>query len=310
MEDNHNENDLISVVVPLYNSGRYIGECIQSIINQTYKNLEIILVDDGSTDNAGEICDEYARKDSRINVVHKPNSGAADSRNKGIELTKGKYIHFVDSDDVENPKIIELLHNEITSSDADYVFSDFTKFYEGEDAPIKEVNDYKTVMHDKYDIFSMYYELEHDHEIIVIPTCKLYKREFFDDVRFPIGKKGEDELTTYKLIDKSDKILEIKASLYGYRRYPGTLSSDWRTKPRHYMVEAFKEELEFFENKNEKKVIPLLVKRMLIELKHNYDFHLPETECYGNDFKHYYDKYSNDEYIKSREFDDFYASLQ
>ena len=118
--------DLISIIVPLYNSGKYVGECIESLISQTYKNIEIILVDDGSTDNAGKICDEYAQKDDRIIVIHKENTGVADSRNRGLDIAKGDFIHFADSDDVMNKRLIEILHDVSVKNDADYVFSDFT----------------------------------------------------------------------------------------------------------------------------------------------------------------------------------------
>ena len=287
------ENDLISIIVPLYNSGKYVAECIESLINQTYKNIEIILVDDGSTDNAGIICDEYAKKDNRIIVIHKENSGAADSRNRGLDVANGKYIHFSDSDDVENERIIEFLHKELVSNDADMVYTDFVKFYNEEEAPIENVTGYSIEEHDKYEILKKYYDQGHNHEITVIPTCKLFKRELFDNVRFPSGRKGEDELTNYKLIYKAKKIIEIKAVLYYYRRYPGTLSSDWRTKPRHYMVEAFKEELDYFNNVQDKKVIPLVVKRLIDELEHNYKFGLPETEIYGKQIDEYSNIYAN-----------------
>ena len=301
--------DLISIIVPLYNSGKYVGECIESLISQTYKNIEIILVDDGSTDNAGKICDEYAQKDDRIIVIHKENTGVADSRNRGLDIAKGDFIHFADSDDVMNKRLIEILHDVSVKNDADYVFSDFTKFYENDEVPLKDINEYEIEERDKYYILELYYRQGHDHEINVIPTCKLYRRELFDGIRFPVGRKGEDELTNYKIIYKSHKIIEVKESLYCYRRYPGSLSSDWHTKPRHYMVQAFKEEIEFFENKKDERVIPMIVKRLLDELIHNYKFHLPETDGYANDFKFYYDKYAEHYSLKTKEYDDFYFEI-
>ncbi len=303
------EKNLVSVIVPLYNSGKYVGECIQSILSQSYKNLEIILVDDGSTDNAGDVCDEYAKKDDRIIVIHKENSGPADTRNRGLDIARGKYIHFVDSDDVENERIIEILHDVSVKYDADYVFADYTKFYEGEEPPIKDVKDYQTQECDKYHILELYYGQGHDHEVNVIPTCKLYKKELFDGIRFPVGRKGEDELTNYKILYKAQKIVEVKEILYYYRRYPGSLSSDWHSKPRHYMVQAFKEEIEYFEERKDERVIPMIVKRLFDELIHNYAFHLPETDVYANDFKEYYDKYADYYSLKTKEYDDFYSSL-
>ena len=310
MNSLENDKDLISIIVPIYNTEEYVGECIQSIISQTYKNIEIILVNDGSKDNSGKICDEYAKKDSRIIVIHKENTGVADSRNRGLDIAKGGFIHFADSDDILNERLVEILHHEMIVNDADYVFADYTKFYEGQEPPLKDVKEYEIEERDKYYILEMYYHQGHDHEINVIPTCKLYRRELFDGIRFPVGRKGEDELTNYKVIYRTKKIIEVKESLYCYRRYPGSLSSDWHSKPRHYMVQAFKEEIEYFKERNDEKVILMIVKRLLDELIHNYAFNLPETDVYGNDFIKFYDEYSHYESIKSKEYDDFYASLR
>ena len=104
-----NNTDLISVIIPVYNVEQYLNRCVDSVINQTYKNLEIILIDDGSTDNSGKICDEYSQKDKRVKVIHQKNMGVSNSRNKGINIAKGKYITFVDSDDVLNCQYIEFI---------------------------------------------------------------------------------------------------------------------------------------------------------------------------------------------------------
>ena len=104
-------SELISVVVPVYNVERYLGKCLESIVRQTYANIEIVLVDDGSTDSGGQICDFYANKDSRVKVIHKKNGGLSDARNRGIEESKGKYLIFVDSDDVIDETLVEYLYN-------------------------------------------------------------------------------------------------------------------------------------------------------------------------------------------------------
>ena len=112
-------NDLISVIIPIYNVEKFLSFCIDSIVNQTYKNLEIILVDDGSTDNSGKICDEYALKDNRIKVMHKQNGGVSSARNVGLNIAKGKYIGFVDSDDYVENDMFEILHNLIIKNNVD-----------------------------------------------------------------------------------------------------------------------------------------------------------------------------------------------
>ena len=122
--------ELISVVVPVYNVEKYIDKCINSIINQTYKNLEIILVDDGSPDNCGNICDEYAKKDNRIIVIHKENGGLSDARNTGIEVSKGKYITFIDSDDYISDNYVSFLYNLIIEYKADISIGKHYVLYE------------------------------------------------------------------------------------------------------------------------------------------------------------------------------------
>ena len=122
------QNDLVSVIVPIYKVEEYLRECVDSIINQTYKNLEIILVDDGSPDKCGEICDEYARNDSRITVYHKENGGLSDARNYGIDRCNGEYITFVDSDDVLKSNFVETLMGLIEEYDADVAVSGVKNF--------------------------------------------------------------------------------------------------------------------------------------------------------------------------------------
>ncbi|MEI7668283.1 MAG: glycosyltransferase family A protein, partial [Erysipelotrichaceae bacterium] len=120
--------ELISVIVPVYNVEKYIDRCVSSILNQTYKNLDIILVDDGSQDKSGQICDEYALKDNRIKVLHKSNGGLSDARNKGIELSKGEYISFVDSDDTISNNFIDKLYNLCVNYSSDISMCYFKQF--------------------------------------------------------------------------------------------------------------------------------------------------------------------------------------
>ena len=121
---------LISVIVPIYNVEKYLDRCVDSIINQTYKNLEIILVDDGSPDNCPQMCDDYAKKDSRIKVVHKENGGLSDARNVGMEVATGEYVSFIDSDDYISLDFYETLLETIVDNDSDIVECGVVKFYE------------------------------------------------------------------------------------------------------------------------------------------------------------------------------------
>lgn len=127
--DNKENNDLISVIVPVYNVAAYLRKCLDSIVGQTYKNLEIILVDDGSTDGSGSICDEYAKEDRRIKVIHKDNGGVSSARNIGIYNVEGKYILFVDADDIVNERYVEILYTELLKHKVDIVFCGIKSIY-------------------------------------------------------------------------------------------------------------------------------------------------------------------------------------
>ena len=119
---------LISIIVPVYNVEKYVAECIESIIKQTYQNLEILLIDDGSTDNSGKICDKYAEKDKRIKIIHKENGGVSSARNLGLDLAQGEYIAFIDSDDFVSNKYIESLYSAIEHKDAEIVLSKYSNY--------------------------------------------------------------------------------------------------------------------------------------------------------------------------------------
>lgn len=193
--------DLISVIVPVYNVEKYLNRCIDSIINQTYKNLEIILVDDGSPDNCGKICDEYAKKDSRIKVIHKENGGLSDARNAGINISIGKYITFVDSDDYLELNFIETLYN---LNKKNNTFIAVAPYIINTDK--NEIFD-RSISNDM--ILTQREALENmllDRGFTVSAHSKLYEKALFNNIFFPKGKIFEDSATTYKLILKCDKI--------------------------------------------------------------------------------------------------------
>lgn len=204
---------LISVIIPFYNVEAYASKCIESVINQTYRNLEIILVDDGSPDNCGKIIDEYAKKDKRIKVIHKKNGGLSDARNKGIEVATGKYIGFVDSDDYIKEDMYEYLHNLIIDNDADIAICGVLDFYEDKELVIPNVEeDIKN-----YNSVDAIKELLLDNSIRSHAWDKLYKRELFTkDCYYPKGKKMEDIATTYKLFEKAKKVVVSNVPKYYY----------------------------------------------------------------------------------------------
>lgn len=211
------KNNLISIVVPIYNVEKYIPECVDSIIAQTYENIEIILVNDGSTDNSGSVCEEYAKKDARIKVIHKKNGGLSDARNAGIKIAKGEYIGFVDSDDWIETDMYEKLIKACLENNADISICGLFRDYV--DKSIKCPSPNNKVYSSENALKALIEGEElHDHA-----WSKLYKRSFFDDVEYPKGKLYEDVRTTYKLFLKSDVVVSIEDCLYHYRQRSGSI---------------------------------------------------------------------------------------
>ena len=206
-------NELVSVIVPVYNVEDYLKKCVDSIINQTYTNLEIILVDDGSPDNCEKICDEYLNIDSRIRVIHKKNGGLSSARNAGLDIAKGKYISFIDSDDYIKENFIEALKTSIR--DAEIAICGITNVLEDgevcldiEESPIKD---------ERLSSLEALKKLATPNYFYYVTACnKLYLRSLFDDIRFEEGKINEDEYIVHKLFEKSNKIVTISDKLYFY----------------------------------------------------------------------------------------------
>ncbi len=202
---------LISVVVPVYNVEKYIHKCVDSIINQTYKNLEIILVDDGSPDNCPKICDEFAKNDKRIKVIHKQNGGLSDARNVGIEVAKGKYITFIDSDDYIETNYVELLYNTINDDKSDISIGSHKVIYDSGKIIDKSTSE-RTILNPKEVLKRILY----DDGIDLSAWGKLYKLNLFKDIKYPVGRLFEDSATTYLLIDKANKISINSCVIYNY----------------------------------------------------------------------------------------------
>lgn len=214
------EKELITIIIPVYNVEKYIHKCIDSVINQTYKNLEIILVDDGSPDNCGKICDEYAKVDKRIKVIHQKNGGLSDARNSGIDIAKGEFISFVDSDDYINEDCIEILYKAIIENDADMSIGAHTVKYSTGKNINKATGEITTLSPEK-----VLERMLYDDGIDLSAWAKLYKIDLFKEIRYPKGRLFEDAATTYKLIDKSKKISIISISIYNYIIRNNSISS-------------------------------------------------------------------------------------
>lgn len=202
---------VISVIVPVYKVEPYIHKCIGSILKQTYKNLQIILVDDGSPDNCGEICDEYAQKDARIQVIHQENKGLSAARNVGIEIAEGEYIGFVDSDDYIKETMYETMYCLIEERKADVCICNLFDV-KGNDKKIRNAN----IGIKEYGKMDILKEIILDKNIQSYAWNKLYKRELFKTIRYPQGKRYEDIGTTFYLLEKCNKVVMTGEPQYYY----------------------------------------------------------------------------------------------
>ena len=217
------QDELISVILPIYNVELYLKECIESVIRQSYKNLEIILVDDGSTDQSPYICDEYAKMDSRIKVIHKENGGLSDARNVGIQASSGSYIALVDSDDLIAQSFIEELYECCIKSNAMIAVCAYSKFSNEDEIIISNNQDDAQIISGRELIKQIY--LGEAGAYGFVAWNKLYCRKLFDSVQYPLGRIYEDTFTTYKLFLNSNRIVLLNKALYFYRIRPESIMS-------------------------------------------------------------------------------------
>lgn len=204
-------NDLISIIVPVYNVEKYVKNCISTLIEQTYVNIEIVVVDDGSLDSSLDICRRMAKEDSRIRVFHKSNGGLSSARNFGINKSTGDYLTFVDSDDYVDRNFVYELYNNLVKYGADVSCCAYRMVYEKKNVDI--VNGTQIKVYDKEEALKNMY-LKND--IGMIFCNKLFKKELFDNVEFPAGKHFEDINTIYKVFDHSKVIVYSPNCLYFY----------------------------------------------------------------------------------------------
>ena len=206
-------NNLISIVIPVYNVEKYLDRCLSSVTKQTYNNIEIILVDDGSKDNSGNLCEEWKKKDNRIVVAHKDNGGLSDARNYGIKIATGEYISFIDSDDFVDYRFIEILYDEIEKTGSLIAAVGLREYFEGDETDEDEYHPECTEIFNRENAIRCILRVE---KLYDYAWNKLYKRELFDDVEYPFGRKMEDLGTTYKLFNKVSGVAYNPCRLYYY----------------------------------------------------------------------------------------------
>ena len=209
---------MISIIVPIYKVEPYLDKCIRSILNQTYRNLQIILVDDGSPDGCGAICDFYKVYDERVCVIHKTNGGLSDARNAGLEVASGEYIGFVDSDDFIHPQMYEVLLGNLTGTNSDISVCGFQwigeeQFPEGPGENIYHIFEGKDILE----------QLIEDNVTTVLAWNKLYKREVFENKRYEVGRLHEDEFIIHKILADIERIVYTDMKLYYYVKRSGSI---------------------------------------------------------------------------------------
>lgn len=263
--------ELISVIIPVYNVEKYIRFCLDSVINQTYKNLEIIIVDDGTKDSSGEIAEEYARKDSRIKVVHKENGGLSDARNVGLDIATGKYIAFLDSDDVISLDFYEYLYGLIKENDYDIAECEFLRISSDEIENVQKILDEKNsnenivVKEESSEeaLSDFYGRYLNPYVNKVVVWNKIYKKEIYDGIRYPVGRFHEDEFTTFKILNKINKMVTSTKKLHGYMQTSNSIMRrDIKQKQIEDNLEAYEASVNFF---NDNKFIQVKCMRRYLE---------------------------------------------
>lgn len=206
-------DDLVSIIVPVYNVEAYLEKCLDSMLDQTYSNIEIVLINDGSTDNGPKICDEYAKKDSRVKVIHKANSGVSDTRNIGLEAAKGSYVTFVDSDDWIEKDYVENLYRAIIENKADYATCGYNRVYGNKSEKINSSGETITYSAREYLIKLLNVQSSYG-----FCHMKLIKKDIIKDTKFYKGLVvGEDALFNIELCKNITKAVVLEQPLYNYR---------------------------------------------------------------------------------------------
>ena len=232
--------DRISVIVPVYGVEAYLDRCVRSIVEQTYPDLEIILVDDGSPDNCGAMCDAWAERDSRIKVIHKENGGLSDARNAGLAVATGEYIAFVDSDDLIAATYIQQMYDAIRKTGAPMAACDVLAF--GKEAEISAETTGGVLLRSAEEALR---DLTSGVGIRAVAWNKLYHHTLMKEELFPVGKHHEDEYFTYRMIHKAKSVAYVDATLYFYRQRQGSIMDSFSIK-RLDALDAYLQRLELF----------------------------------------------------------------
>ena len=282
-------NPLVSIIIPVYQAKDYLKECIDSILEQTYDNLEIILIDDGSTDGSAQICDEYLNMDVRIQVIHKRNGGLSDARNAGIEVSNGKYLTFVDSDDIIAPNMISIMVDIAEKEIAEIVKITLIR---------KNQKDERVPTEEGYEVIRPLEALKRiykDPPQIISGCGKLFARQLFDNFKFPIGMYYEDEFTTPKLFYNANRIVFSNSIQYFYmqRENNSIMRSPFNEKKCKDSLNVSEDRIKYFKEIGNRSLINAALKDYYYKLENLLDKSIQINDtimkenllCKINDFK-------------------------
>ncbi len=263
------DDDKISIVVPVYNVFEYLNRCVRSLLEQTYSNLEIILIDDGSTDGSGGLCDELASSDPRIKVIHQKNAGLSGARNTGLDNASGEYIFFCDSDDFLSKDALYYMHEKLCRDNADIVACGFSHvwddYFETGREEIFTSNSPGTWSGNEASV-----QMMRRNNVCTVAWNKVYKRELFDGIRFPVGVLHEDEATTYKLLYKAKVVSYTPIPFYKYYQRSGGIMGAGLLGRYDDMIRALKGRIDFYEEKGDIRLAQHCRVSLLEQIKYCY----------------------------------------
>ncbi|PXV62538.1 glycosyl transferase family 2 [Dysgonomonas alginatilytica] len=243
--------ELVTIIVPVYNVEQYLPKCLDSIISQIYKNIEIILINDGSTDRSLAICEEYKEKDNRITIFNQKNQGLSSARNVGLDNAKGDFISFIDSDDFVAADFISELYTLLKDTDSDIVQCDYIQVEEDDAVFIPKSSSFRTEEFSAYEYLQRLYSKKIYPRNVVVWN-KLYHKNIWDNIRFPLGKLNEDEAVVHYIYDRATKITVSSKILYFYLKRSGSImnvSPDMEIKRYLHYLETLTQRSDFFELK-------------------------------------------------------------
>ena len=307
---------MISVIVPVYNAEKFLNRCVDSMRNQTYGDLEILLVDDGSTDKSSVTCEDYAATDPRVRVVHRENGGLSAARNTGIENANGEYFLFIDSDDEMLPTMAEELLFALEKTKADIAVCDFYQIIEGQPRPNIEMTETFDEKHvgtiRVYEGREKMEQIIADNLVTVVQWNKLFRREIFDDIRYPEGKLHEDEFVIHRELEAAGKVAYIDRKLHLYYRHGESISWNPSAEKVSNVLEAYEDRMDFLEKNGYQDLIGktyILYKAFMANSKDEKNYGDSDdweqdiqnrTHRIEESYSRYYDKLSLGEKVEAR----------